>query len=147
MELEYIACREYTHTLLPALTMTLRRNSRVADCCTKLQFFTFADAIYFADEWTDLSRDGKTLFRYQRFAWALEQRSQFRVFLTFFCCTRLSLITKLQFRNKTSAEIFDHDKNKHFPTYVYKTASSSHNPSENLNFDGRLCLENEISVR
>lgn len=34
-----------------------------------------------------------------------------------------------------------------FCTYVYKTASSSHNPSENLNFDGRLCLENEISVR
>lgn len=34
-----------------------------------------------------------------------------------------------------------------YSTYVCKTAWSSHNPSENLNFDGRLCLENEISVR
>ncbi|CRK96882.1 CLUMA_CG010076, isoform A [Clunio marinus] len=37
-------------------------------------------------------------------------------------------------------------ENQTASTYVYKTAWSSHNPSENLNFDERLCLENEISV-
>lgn len=105
---------------------TLFSDRKLADCyCSWCNFL-----------WTkDLSRDGKNWFSLSPISVSAFSSVFFEDFCFFSRCSTM----RFQFVGKLTKVMNS--------TYVYRTASSSHNPSENLNFDERLCLENEISVR